>query len=169
MNARTETNAYVWIQKNGTKASSTGTIYGIYDLSGGTWERTAGLVANGNGNLINFGSSLLNNGKSDSTSTKYVTVYPSNDSGITDYDTASKENYKVNKKIYGDAIRETSTEGIGQKSWYSDYSYFAGYNSPFFVRGGGLWSGSGAGLFYFNRNGGNSDYNNGFRAVLVAR
>ena len=169
LNARTETNAYVWIQKNGTKASSTGTIYGIYDLSGGTWERTAGLVANGNGNLINFGSSLLNNGKSDSTSTKYVTVYPSNDSGITDYDTASKENYKVNKKIYGDAIRETSTEGIGQKSWYSDYSYFAGYNSPFFVRGGGLWSGSGAGLFYFNRNGGNSDYNNGFRAVLVAR
>ena len=169
LNARKETNAYVWTQKNGTKASSTGTIYGIYDLSGGTWERTAGIVANGNWNLINYGSSLLNKGISDSTSTKYVTVYPSNDSGIADYDTASKENYKVNKKIYGDAIRETSTEGIGQKSWYSDYSYFAGYNSPFFVRGGNLWNGSGAGLFYFNRNNGNSNYNNGFRAVLVAR
>ena len=114
-------------------------------------------------------SSLLNNGKNNSTSTKYVTVYPSNDSGITDYDTASKENYKVNKKIYGDAIRETSTEGVGQNSWYSDYSYFVGYNTPFFVRGGHLWARSGAGLFYFYRSYGNSDYSIGFRAVLVAR
>ena len=84
LNARTETNAYVWTQKNGTKASSTGTIYGIYDLSGGTWERTAGLVANNNDNLTNYGSSLLNNGKNNSTSTKYVTGYPRNYSGITD-------------------------------------------------------------------------------------
>jgi len=169
LNARTETNAYVWTQKNGTKASSTGTIYGIYDLSGGTWERTAGLVANNNDYLTNYGSSLLNNGKNNSTSTKYVTVYPSNDSGITDYDTASKENYKVNKKIYGDAIRETSTEGVGQNSWYSDYSYFVGYDNPFFFRGGFLWNRSGAGLFCFFRDYGNSSFSNGFRAVLVAR
>ena len=169
LNARTETNAYVWTQKNGTKASSTGTIYGIYDLSGGTWERTAGLVANNNNNLANFGSSLLNNGKNNSTSTKYVTVYPSNDSGITDYDTASKENYKVNKKIYGDAIREISTEGVGQNSWYSDHSYFVGYYHPFFLRGGGLWDRSGAGLFCFYRDVGGSYYHFGFRAVLVAR
>ena len=58
LNNRTETNAYVWTQKNGTKASSTGTIYGIYDLSGGTWERTAGLVANNNDNLTNYGRSM---------------------------------------------------------------------------------------------------------------
>ena len=169
LNARTETNAYVWTQKNGTKASSTGTIYGIYDLSGGTWERTAGLVANGRDELTTYGNSLLNNGKSNSTSTKYVTVYPSNDSGITDLDTASKENYKVNIKIYGDAIRETSTEGIVQNSWYSDYSYFVGYYNPCFIRGGSLWDRSGAGLFYFSRYDGNSACSGGFRAVLVAR
>ena len=169
LNSRTETNAYVWTQKNGTKASSTGTIYGIYDLSGGTWERTAGLVANNNDNLTNYGSSLLNNEKNNSTSTKYVTVYPSNDSGITDIDTASTKNYEINARIYGDAIRETSTAGIGQKSWYSDYSYFAGYHSPFFVRGGDFSSGYDAGLFSFVRNGGDSYYSSGFRAVLVAR
>ena len=169
LNSRTETNAYVWTQKNGTKASSTGTIYGIYDLSGGTWERTAGLVANNNDNLTNYGSSLLNNEKNNSTSTKYVTVYQNNDSEITDYDTASKKNYEVNTKIYGDAIRETSTEGVGQNSWYSDYSYFVGYYTPFFIRGGYLWTRSGAGLFYFDRTNGFSDYNVGFRAVLVAR
>ena len=169
LNNRTETNAYVWIQKNGTKASSTGTIYGIYDMSGGTWERTAGLVANGNENLTNYGSSLLNNGASNSTSTKYVTVYPSNDSGTTDLDTASKNNYRVNTKIYGDAIRETSTAGVGQTSWYSDYSSFAGYDSPFFGRGGNFWHISGAGLFCFNRGSGGSHFIISFRPVLVAR
>lgn len=169
LNARTETNAYVWTQKNGTKASSTGTIYGIYDLSGGTLEKTAGLVANNNGNLTNYGSSLLNNGKNNSTSTKYVTVYPSNDSGITDYDTASKKNYEVNTKIYGDAIRETSTAGVEQNSWYSDYSYFVRSFYPFFTRGGYLLHRSGAGLFSFDRNNGSSAYHDGFRAVLVAR
>ena len=169
LNARTETNAYVWTQKNGTKASSTGTIYGIYDLSGGMWERTAGLVANGNGNLTNHGSSLLNNGKSDSTSTKYVTVYPSNDSGITDLDIASQKNYTKNTQIYGDAIRETSTDGIKQNSWYSDYSYFVGYYTTFFDRGGYLWNGSGAGLFSFTRRDGYSYYYIGFRSILIAK
>ena len=81
----------------------------------------------------------------------------------------SKKNYEVNTKIYGDAIRETSTEGVGQNSWYSDYSYFVGYYTPFFIRGGYLWTRSGAGLFYFDRTNGFSDYNVGFRAVLVAR
>jgi len=169
LNARTETNAYVWTQENGTKASSTGTIYGIYDLSGGAWERTAGLVANGRDELATYGNSLLNNGKSESTSTKYVTVYPSNDLGITDINTASKENYGVNTKIYGDAIRETSTEGIGQTSWYSDYSFFVGYYTPFLLRGGGLWNRIGTGLFYFYRDGGASNYRFDFRPVLVAK
>ena len=36
---------YTWDQLNGCKASSTGTIYGIYDLSGGTWERTSRLCS----------------------------------------------------------------------------------------------------------------------------
>jgi len=169
LNNRTETNAYVWTQKNGTKASSTGTIYGIYDLSGGTWERTAGIVVNGNDNLTIYGNSLLNNGKNESTSTKYVTVYTSNDSTITDYDIASRKNYENNKKIYGDAISETSTLGTEQNSWYLDYSYFVGYYKPFFIRGGGFGYSSGAGLFSFYRSDGNSGYINGFRAVLVAK
>mgnify|MGYP000977216738 CR=1 FL=1 len=169
LNNRTETNAYVWTQKNGTKASSTGTIYGIYDLSGGTWERTAGIVVNGNDNLTIYGNSLLNNGKNESTSTKYVTVYTSNDSTITDYDIASRKNYENNKKIYGDAIRETSIAGIEQNSWYFDYSYFVGYNSPLFIRGGSIGSNSSAGLFAFSRVNGMEHYSIGFRPVLIAK
>ena len=140
-------------------------------MSGGTWERTAGLVNNGNGNLATYGQSLmnsLNNGKS----SKYVTVYP-HDSSVdktgANIDTASAANWKANTKIYGDGIRETSTAGAGKTSWYGDYSYFPAVSSPFSIRGGLYWDTDGAGLFYFNRNDGNSNYHNGFRSVLVAQ
>ena len=162
---------YVWTQKSGTKASTTGTIYGIYDMSGGTWERTAGLVNNGNENLATYGQSLLNalnNGKS----SKYVTVYPHNasvDKNGANIDTASQSNWDANKKIYGDGIRETSTAGTGKTSWYTDYSYFPAVNAPFSARGGNLWDGEGAGLFSFYRSSGNSRYIVGFRSVLVAQ
>jgi hypothetical protein len=161
---------YKWTEKDGQTASCTGTIYGIYDMSGGTWERSAAIVNNGNdsGNLNTYGKAImnaLNNGKS----SEYVTVYPTNESKGQSLDDASKSNYAVNTKIYGDAIRETSTAGLGQTSWYSDYSYFVGALFTFFERGGVFWNTSGAGLFWFSRNGGNSVYYGGFRSVLVAQ
>ena len=162
------TNVYTWTQASGTKASTTGTIYGIYDMSGGTWERSAAIVNNGDGNLNTYGKAImnaLNNGKS----SEYVTVYPKGETSGQSLDDASKSNYAANTKIYGDAIRETSTAGLGQKSWYSDYADFVGAHIPFFLRGGYYWDTSGAGLFYFARHGGVSDYNNGFRSVLVAQ
>ena len=159
---------YKWTEKEGQTASCTGTIYGIYDMSGGAWERTAAIVNNGNENLNIYGKAImnaLNNGKS----TEYVTVYPKGETSGQSLDDASKSNYIANTKIYGDAIRETSTTGLGQTSWYSDYSYFVGAYNPFFVRGGHYWSTSGAGLFYFTRGAGDSAYYYGFRSVLVAQ
>lgn len=163
------TNVYTWTQASGTKASTTGTIYGIYDMSGGTWERTAAIV--NNGNLTTFGKSLMNsliNGKS----SKYVTVYPydsSVDKTGANSDTASEKNYEKNTRIYGDGIRETSTAGTGKTSWYTDHSCFPAVGSPFFLRGGALWDGEDAGLFYFFRGSGASAYGGGFRAALVAK
>ena len=159
---------YKWTEKEGQTASCTGTIYGIYDMSGGAWERTAAIVNNGNENLNIYGKAImnaLNNGKS----TEYVTVYPKGETSGQSLDDASKSNYIANTKIYGDAIRETSTTGLGQTSWYSDYSYFVGAYNPFFIRGGNYWFTSGAGLFSFYRTNGNSYYDGGFRSVLVAQ
>ena len=80
-------------------------------------KRTASYINNGNtGN----GSSVAV-GKD--RSTKYATVYPHSDVGNTD-DEKSAANYKLNDKIYGDGVRETSTEGKGASSWNGDYSYF---------------------------------------------
>ena len=159
---------YTWDQIEGQKSSSTLNMYGVFDLSGGVWERTAGYVANGNGNLNYYGSSLTDSGKR-TTSTKYVTVYPHDTAETsTDIDIKSRANYNVNKYIFGDAIRETSTSGTGATSWKGDYSYFPALYTPFSLRGGGLWNGSIAGLFCFSRGDGNSYCNDGFRPVLVA-
>ena len=167
---------YTWDQLNGCMASSTGNIYGIYDLSGGTYERTAAYVANGNSYLKNYGASIAYDGSTLKTaSTKYITAYPfdssTDNTGITINDTnrntASTNNYKKNTLIYGDGIRETSTVGIESNSWYGDSSYYPGLNGPFSFRGGVLLGSSGAGLFAFDRHTGNSSYISGFRAVLT--
>ena len=170
---------YTWDQKTGTTASSTGSIYGIYDLSGGAWERTTGYVANQNSNLSTYGRSIAYDGNNLRTiSTKYTTVYPYNSEtdkpGITDapndstnLNIASNNNYARNTLIYGDAIRETSTAGTGNNSWYDDASHFPGLYSPFSIRGGRYLYGSAAGLFFFSRVNGVSIYSSGFRAVVV--
>ena len=173
-----ETNTvYAWDQETGQKASTTLNIYGVFDMSGGTWERTAGYVANENSNLKTYGRSLAYEGENLKTiSTKHTTVYPhdtnSDNTGIeendTNLNTAANANYLLNTKIYGDAIRETSTRGTGSYSWNSDYSYFCGLHYPFVLRGGAFFSGSNAGSFTFSRTDGISGYSAGFRSVLVA-
>ena len=156
---------YAWDQTEGQKSSSTLNMYGVYDLSGGVWERTAGYINNGNPNLGTYGASVITGGD---TSTKYATVYPHTSSEGSDIDTASKNNYQVNTKIFGDAIRETSTSGTLSSSWNGDYSYFPALYNPFTVRGGSFDDSSNAGLFAFYRTHGNSNYRSGFRPVLVA-
>ena len=171
----TNTDAIAWNQTGGELASTTGTIYGIYDMSGGTWERSASLVNNGNSRLNEFGSSLMYSLK-DGKSSEYVTIYETDTSvdntGVSWTDEnllkTNEANYKKNTK-YGDAIKETSTAGTGNTSWNGDYSYFAGLYYPFVLRGGRCWDRSGAGLFCFVRYGGYSSYDSGFRSVLVAQ
>ena len=162
---------YTWDQITGQKSSSTLNMYGVFDMSGGVWERTAGYTANGNWNLVGYGASLTDS-RQRTTSTKYVTVYPHNaddkDNTSKTIDQLSQSNYEQNKYIYGDAIRETSTSGTGSMSWNSDYSYFPALNSPFTMRGGGFWGSPNAGLFCFYRTGGGSGYHIGFRPVLIS-
>ena len=154
-----------WDQATGQKSSSTLNMYGVYDLSGGLWERTAAYVNNGNSNLTTYGASVVVNGD---TSTKYATVYPWKDPQDSNIDTAGQDNYELNDYIFGDAVRETSTSDTGTSGWNDDYSYFPGLYGPFFFRGGSYLNTSGAGLFAFHRTGGSSHYYHGFRPVLVA-
>ena len=176
----TSNGIFTWNQKTGQNASTTGTIYGIYDMTGGIYERTAAYIANENENLKRYGESIAYNGNTlKEESTKYTTAYPFNEldskgNKVTNLDTASQQNFVANSKIYGDAVRETNSGKAGTSasdwyysSWTSDCSYFPALNGPFFLRGGHFWSGSRAGVCAFYRDNGNSSYNIGFRAVLV--
>ncbi len=176
----TSNGIFTWNQKTGQNASITGTIYGVYDMSGTVWKRTASYVANTNENLKNYGASIAYNGNTlKEESTKYTTVYPYNEKDsegnkITNLDTASQQNFVANSKIYGDAIRETNNgkagtteDGWNYSSWTSDYSYFPALDYPFFLRGGLFLDGSRAGVCAFYRDDGFSGYASGFRAVLV--
>ena len=179
-NKADSTGAYVWNQKNGQASSTTGTIYGVYDMSGTVWERTAAYVANGNGSLKNNGASITYNGNTlKEESTKYTTVYPFNEKDsegnkVTDLDTASQQNFVANSKIYGDAVRETnsgkagtSEDGWSYSSWTNDNSYFPALSYPFFYHGGSLWENFSAGTCAFYRSNGGAYSSFGFRAVLV--
>ena len=150
------TNDYTSTQ--GVKASTTGTVYGVYDMSGGAWEYVAGYVNNGNGNLTSYGSSLVNG----EAKTKNVYSKASTDNAT--------NNYNANSGKYGDAVYETSSNSSSpwNLSWYGDYSYFPNTSGPFFGRGGSYDNGTNAGVFYFYNYDGNSYSYYSFRPVLVA-
>ena len=113
-------NAYV----TNTPQSSTGNVYGIYDLSGNAFEYVASYYKDGNFSNAN---STFTTGTSD----KYSTAYDG-----TDVNTSYK---------YGDATYETS-------GWHEDGAVFVISDNPFFFRGGYYDIGSSAGVFYFDSN-----------------
>ena len=123
----------------GVLASSTGNVYGVYDLSGGALEYIAGYYKDASvSNVPSF---------ADGTSDKYSTAYNG---------TEVKTAYK-----YGDATTET-------KSWHSDGAYFVSSNYPYFLRGGFYNFDSDAnGVFYFNWNFSDGTYGSFHLALVV--
>ena len=146
-------NAYV----TNVGQSTTGTVHGVYDMSGGAWEYVAAYVNNGNSNLTNYGSSLVNG------DAKTKNVYSKGSSDSRD------NNYSANSGKYGDAVYETSANGnSSSSSWYGDCSNFPYSGGPFFERGGNYSNGTNAGVFFFSNGNGISYGGNSFRPVLVA-
>lgn len=91
------TNVYEYNTVNGTKASTTGTVYGIYDMAGGSWEYVAGCLSGQE--HTKFGVTVGD--------TKYVDLYTN----------SSNSNYNYDGAKIGDATKET-------KDWNGDYSHF---------------------------------------------
>ncbi len=165
------TNAYNTTK--GAKASTTGNIYGIYDMSGGAREYVASYISNGNRVLSaasgnSFTNTVANIKGYQTLSTKYETVYP--------YATSenSNNNYKAYKDAmygYGDAILEISIRGDNQGGnnirWWEDQLIYP-YNSfPFMRRGGDKGDKESAGIFSLIWDGINQAGERGFRVVLM--
>jgi hypothetical protein len=137
------------------KASTTGNIYGIYDMSGGAWEYTSAYLNNGNTNLSTYGNSAY------TAESKYKNTY-----AVASTDT-DVNNYLQAVYSKGDAIWETSNTGTGTTSWYADYSYMTYVDSPWFTRSGPFDYFSSAGAFHFCRISGGASSRVGFRPILL--
>ena len=165
---------YTHKMANEVGASSTNNMSGIFDLNGCAWERTTAYISNGNANINKFGkiyaSAITNVNGYQTLSTKYVTVYPYNNSSD---DKENNYNIYLEKKStkygFGDAILETSTKGTGSTGWNSDYSQYAYYNEPFFERGGSYGSDPVSGTFTFTHIIGEAGSSSSFRSVLIAK
>ena len=156
---------YEYNTPEGQKASSTGNIYGIYDLSGGCWEDVATFdKASTSNNLTDYGSSFAS---ASGESTKYATAYTN---GTNTY--RGEKIYEVGKT--GDATKEVymgddtiNWEDNYALNWNNDYSQLLYSDSPFVRRGGGSISGSGAGVFSLRSHEGSANYYSiSFRVVL---
>ena len=127
----------------GVGASTTGTIYGVYDMSGGAWEYV----------MANYNDMAASSGFSDplTLDSKYYNKYTSDN---------------VSTACNGSTCL---SHGLSETSgWYRDSHTMVSETHPWFFRGGGFNDATGAGVFYFSgtaRLGGASD-NASFRLVM---
>ena len=123
----------------GIGASTTGNIYGVYDMSGGSYEYVMG----------NYNKIIANAEFASMPESKYYDLY------ITDVATTA-----CGGICYGQALSETT-------NWYGDYLGYAISAYPWVFRGGDyLNHNNDAGIFYsFYGNGNNNISNGSFRIV----
>ncbi len=140
---------------NGQQASSTGNVYGIYDMAAGTIEYLAAYVNNGNIKL-NTATSIVN------AIAKYKDVY---DKASTDNAT---NNYALAANKKGDAIYETSN-GYNESfdSWYGNRSSMPNTNWPLFIRNYSPTTARTAGTFSFAPSEGVTNQYQTFHPVLI--
>ena len=127
----------------GKDASTTGTIYGIYDMSGGAAEYVMGVLADTNGNPRSGYNSSYNSGFTGML--KDGTTY----TGVSFPDTKYYNLY-TGSSYTGHALTET-------KNWYGDYANFVYSSGPWFLRGGNYNTGALTGVFFFNGDSGHSN------------
>lgn len=129
----------------GVLASTTGNIYGVYDMAGGTLEYVMAVYNN------TIGSS----GFATLPASKYYDNYPTT--------------YAACSTIKGDAIYETSsnTSTTSGLAWFGEWSEFLTGSEAWMARGG--WSrGAGtSGIFTFDNNGGGANGWYSSRLVLT--
>ncbi len=143
---------YTYETTEGQLASTTGNIYGIYDMSGGSNEYVMGNMADSNKAFYPSSSEFIS-----APNSKYYDAY-----------TYSIYNDAQGRGKYGDAAKETiSTWGSTSGGWYSDSASFPSSIGSWFVRGNGYANGLEAGMFSYSSSGGGSSDTISSRAVIT--
>ena len=154
--------------RNNVNMSTTGNVYGIYDMSGGSWEHVAAYVDSTQGGTIEniyLTSAEYSKALYDAAD-KYKNVYITGEGDI------SVTNYEANSDKYGDGIFEMSYTSNGgtitsNSGWFGDCAYFANSGMPLFYRGGGYTDEAESGIFAFVRNMGQEKFNDSFRTAIT--
>ena len=127
----------------GVGASTTGTIYGVYDMSGGAWEYVMG----------NYNDIAASSGFSEplTLESKYYDKYTSNNVALA----------CNGSECLSHGLSETA-------GWYNDYRNMVSEEYPWLLRGYGYFNSSYAGVFYFNcaNERGGVSVNVSFRLVM---
>ena len=143
-------NAY----KTNVAQSTTGNIYGIYDMSGGLWEYVMGNMVNTNGLFYSSSSGFL--------------IVPN--SKYVDYYSYNTTNNSHGRGKLGDATKETlKTFGKVPGGWYGDDSKSVYSSYSWFNRGNHYGASTLAGIFSFGSyTGAIGDYGGTTHSILCA-
>mgnify|MGYP004528021753 CR=1 FL=1 len=153
----------------GVKSSTTGNIYGVYDMAGGAPEDVMGVVQDNtntsapiSGNDTSSNSGFTGKVYDGGNYTSYTgTAFPSSKYyDLYAFGTTYDDSSAYARRILGDATSET-------RGWYTDYMVFAYDGAPWFGRGGRADLGSEAGVFCADRGFGSAVWSISFRSVLA--
>ena len=150
-----------WNIENGYRASTTGNITGIYDMSGGASEYMAAHRSGSYGSGSGFSKVTLED--------KYAAAYYDSYSSSS---TVSTNQYMILGDATGEMgpfkfFRDDDNVERYHGSWYGDNCYFVESSYPWFPRGGNNAGGLISGQFSFGRGSGGVDAGIGFRLVLA--
>ena len=136
----------------GVNASTTGNMYGIYDMSGGNWEYTMSVMQQSDGT-----PQIQSSGFSTMPDSKYYNTYP--------YGTSYTDHARG---TIGTATKETlKTFGSNPGGWNGDRSELVYSSYAWAFRGGHARHTTFAGVFAFGRDTGGAASSIGFRLVLA--
>ena len=137
----------------GVLASTTGNVYGVYDMSGGSTEYVMGNVSStADAYTFNYSSSKFASSWYDNYSNqKYIDTYAKYSSHM--------GQVSYNRARLGDATGEVVA--LNGSGWYSDSAYFPYLGFPWFSRG------AVSGVFSFNSPSGTAYSNCSARAALL--
>lgn len=145
--------------RSGMNASTTGNVYGVYDLAGGSAEFVASYLSNNNDAIKENGSNLT---QTTTPGFREAFSVATTDAPINNYNRLATQD-----NVYGDALYETSLGYTGRFGINLDTSNYPSTNKPFFIRGGKFDDGTSSGVFAFDAVDGSANETTGFRPVLI--
>jgi len=157
----------------GKSSSTTGNIYGIYDMSGSAYEHVMGNVVSPNGTtLITGNNTSLNSGytgilHTTNTAEDYLSysgTYSYPDNKYIDKYSFSNDG-TISRSKLGDATKEIyNNNSLG---WYDDYLYPARAPYPWILRSGSYNEGVNIGIFNSRNNSGHAWNANSSRLAIT--